>query len=265
MAKKKDDDDKQAEVEIVEDKAEVMPATVTPQEVVSSNNLFGTDDPSLVIERAEKVASALKDVLVKRGMLATIQGKEYVKVEGWQTLGSMMGVTAVVVSTEKIDDQGYKAKVEARTINGNVVGGAEAVCLKQEKNWASRDDYALLSMAQTRAISKALRGPLGFIVEMAGYKATPAEEMMGVTERIGDAPQAARPAVRPMTDKQKSYINRLVSDREIDKDTEELIKSSIETMSSMDASDLIEKLKSLPKKQEKGGNDDQTSLDDMPF
>ena len=32
-------------------------------------------------------------------------------------------------------------------------------------------------MAQTRAVSKALRLPLGFVMSIAGYEATPAEEM----------------------------------------------------------------------------------------
>jgi hypothetical protein len=72
---------------------------------------------------------------------------------------------------------GWEARVEARTLAGQVVGAAEAECLRTEKTWSSRDDYALRSMAQTRAVSKALRGPLGFVVTLAGYEATPAEEM----------------------------------------------------------------------------------------
>jgi hypothetical protein len=40
-----------------------------------------------------------------------------------------------------------------------------------------RDDYALRSMAQTRALSKCLRAPLGFIIQLAGFAATPAEEI----------------------------------------------------------------------------------------
>jgi hypothetical protein len=37
-------------------------------------------------------------------------------------------------------------------------------------------------MAQTRALSKALRLPLGFIVELAGFAATPVEEMDGIEQ-----------------------------------------------------------------------------------
>ena len=35
----------------------------------------------------------------------------------------------------------------------------------------------MMSMAQTRALGKAYRMALGWIMKMAGYEATPAEEM----------------------------------------------------------------------------------------
>jgi hypothetical protein len=146
--------------------------------------LFRTDDPVEVIERASKVATALRDVIERQGLVATIQGKKHPLVEAWTTLGSMLGVVPVVEWTRPVE-RGWEARVEARTLDGRVIGAAEAQCTKDERMWAKRDDYALRSMAQTRATSKALRGPLGFIVTLAGYSATPAEEMPA------DAPQAA--------------------------------------------------------------------------
>lgn len=140
--------------------------------------LFGTDDPVEVITRATSVADALKDVIVTRNLYTQVQGKAHVNVEGWQLLGSMLGVTAVCVATEPVDG-GFKATVEARTADGRVVGRADALCTKHEKRgpWKNADDYARLSMAQTRATSKALKGPLGFVISLAGYATTPAEEM----------------------------------------------------------------------------------------
>lgn len=139
-------------------------------------SLFRTDDPVEVVAKATAVADALKDVIKQRNLYAKIQGREHVKVEGWQLLGSMLGVTAVCVATEQVAN-GWKATVEARAGDGRVVGRADAVCTKDENQWKSRDDYARLSMAQTRATSKALKGPLGFVVSLAGYATTPAEEM----------------------------------------------------------------------------------------
>ena len=46
-----------------------------------------------------------------------------------------------------------------------------------ESRWAKAEDYAVRSMAATRATSKALRQPLGFVMTMAGFDTTPAEEM----------------------------------------------------------------------------------------
>lgn len=167
---------------------------LAPYQPPSPPTLFGTDDPSEVIVRATNVASALKDVLSSQGLTSTIQGSEHVRVEGWQLLGSMLGVTAVCVGTEPVDG-GYLATVEARACDGRVLGRADALCTKHEKRgpWKSADDYARLSMAQTRATSKALKGPLGFVVSLAGYQTTPAEEM---TFAVPDTP-VSKPQPQP--------------------------------------------------------------------
>jgi hypothetical protein len=159
--------------------------------------LFRTEDPVEVLERASRVAQALKSVIDKQGLVSRIQGREHVRVEGWTTLGSMLGVVPVVVWTKRTED-GWEARVEARTMDGRVVGAAEAMCSTAEKTWKTRDDYALRSMAQTRATSKALRGPLGFVVTLAGYEATPAEEM----------PSDAHMGSTPASTAQKSAVRR---------------------------------------------------------
>lgn len=162
--------------------------------------LFGTTDPVEVVQRAAGVADALKDVIVQRNLYSNIQGRNHIKVEGWQLLGSMLGVTAICVATEQVED-GWKATVEARTVDGRVVGRADALCTKQENRWRTADDYARLSMAQTRATSKALKGPLGFVISMAGYATTPAEEMPSEPER--------RPEPEPVAKLPAALVNEL--------------------------------------------------------
>lgn len=141
--------------------------------------LFGTDDPGAVIEAAKRAAEPLVDVIRKQNLSVKIGPSEHVRVEGWTLLGSMLGVFPFCVWTRKIDgdDGGWEARVEARTRGGDLVGAAEAECLRSEKTWAKREDYMLRSMAQTRATSKALRQPLGFVMQLAGFNPTPAEEM----------------------------------------------------------------------------------------
>lgn len=161
-----------ADLEVIEHQA---PAT-----------LFGSDDPTKVIEKASKIADALKDVIVKKKLVATISGKQHVLVDGWTLCGTMLGVFPVVVrTTELYQDEksiGFEAYTEARTITGAIVGAATARCTRTEGTWKSRADYALLSMAQTRSVSKAMRIPLGFIISMAGYETSPAEEVMDLQE-----------------------------------------------------------------------------------
>jgi hypothetical protein len=108
-------------------------------------------------------------------LISRISNRDHVKVEGWTLLGTMLGVFPVCVWTKERSD-GWEARVEARTLSGAIVGAAEAECLRSEKLWSNRDDYALRSMAQTRATSKALRQPLGFVMSLAGFDPTPAEE-----------------------------------------------------------------------------------------
>lgn len=64
-----------------------------------------------------------------------------------------------------------------RISNGEIVGQGFALCTNAEEIKVTFDEYAVLSMAQTRAIAKAFRNTIGFIMTAAGFDATPAEEM----------------------------------------------------------------------------------------
>ncbi len=158
--------------------------------------LFGTDDPGAVVAAATAAAKPLAEVVDRQRLYATISGRKHVRVEGWSLLGSMLGVFPVTVWTRKLDN-GWEARVEARTKNGEIVGAAEAQCDRSERMWANRDEYALRSMAQTRATSKALRQPLGFVMTLAGFDATPAEEMPREAAHQPDIIEAAEIILAP--------------------------------------------------------------------
>jgi hypothetical protein len=160
--------------------------------------LFGTDNPGLVIAKATEISDELARVLRDRHLCVSISGKEHVRVEGWTLLGSMFGVFPVTVWSRRFED-GWEARVEARTLAGAVVGAAESECLRGERRWAKADDYAIRSMAATRATSKALRQPLGFVMQLAGFEATPAEEIPA------EASYDPRPANTPPPAKRASH------------------------------------------------------------
>ena len=143
--------------------------------------------PEIVLEEAMKAAKALTDVIEKKTKKLTFNGKTYLQFEDWQTLGRFYGVTAVVRSTKHVeygegDDkvQGFEAICEALLVSTNqVISSAEAMCLNDEPNWTKKPLFQLKSMAQTRGCAKALRNVLAWVVVLAGYAPTPAEEMDG--------------------------------------------------------------------------------------
>ena len=70
------------------------------------------------------------------------------------------------------------------------------MCMDDESKWSDKPLFQLRSMAQTRAQAKALRNVLAWVVVMAGYAPTPAEEMDGQNSRNGAI--ASRMAYTPM-------------------------------------------------------------------
>jgi hypothetical protein len=156
------------------------PVAPTELEVYQANavTLFATSDPRTALARMTDIAAVLVDVVRERRLAVRISGREHLTAEAWTTLGAMLGVVPVVVWTRLNESgDGYIARVEARTLDGRVVGAAESECSRSESKWQNRDAFALRSMAQTRAISRALRAPLGMITVLAGYEPTPSEEM----------------------------------------------------------------------------------------
>lgn len=207
--------------------------------------LYGTTDPAAIVAAATQQATALADVIEAKHLYAVMgkdkDGRErrHVLYEGWALCGTLLGVYAVVEDVRPLPDHegawqaplikeewvsteggrrkqttvvrpgrgGWEARAEARTRDGAVVGADVAVCTWDEPRWESRTSAEVLGMAQTRAKSRALRGPLGFIVALAGYVATPAEEMRDAVAalpiNVGDGqlvdfgPYLARAALDP--------------------------------------------------------------------
>jgi hypothetical protein len=156
-------------VDVPEESVELVPVPVAA-------TLFLTSDPRTFLVKASEAADALAEMIRKQNLAVRIRGHEHVRVEGWTALGSLLGVFPVLVWTHPVED-GWEARVEARTRAGETVGAAESMCTRQESKWAKADDYAIRSMAATRATSKALRQPLGFVMALAGFDPTPLEEM----------------------------------------------------------------------------------------
>lgn len=144
--------------------------------------------PEDLLVAASDAAKALERVIaLNERPPIMFQGKRYLEFHHWQTIGKFYHVTARTFDAMPIEIGGvvgFKAKAEAvDEQTGQVVGSAEAYCLRDEPNWKTKPTFQLASMAQTRAASKALSNKFRFVAIVAGYEGTPSEEMTGETQR----------------------------------------------------------------------------------
>lgn len=153
--------------------------------------------PAEQMRLATDVAGLCKEIVTKTAV--EIQGRKYVKVEGWMSIATAHGCIASageVVQTEK----GVSAIGQVRRMSDGIVlcqaegyvGADETTWYGGEKSYydqglrktvtkmmPKRDDYAIRAMAQTRAISRACRTAFAHVVVLmdAGLQTTPAEEV----------------------------------------------------------------------------------------
>ena len=135
--------------------------------------------PSFLMRQATDVASVCREIVTKTAM--NIQGRKYVRYEGWLALARAFGCTVGTHDVEKVEG-GIRAMADVRRISdGTILATAEGFVGEDEKMWAGRPLYARRAMAQTRAASRACRAAFSFVVVMidAGLSTTPAEEMGG--------------------------------------------------------------------------------------
>jgi len=148
---------------------------------------------SVKVGVATNVANCLSDLiksqgLVKKGLNKKDPEAEYVLVEGWEVLGTMLGIVPVTEVVEKITNdkgkvRGFKARAylyrnpimeHGEIVKGTLIATTEASATVEG---FQKDTASMMSMAQTRALGKCYRMALSWIMKMAGYEGTPAEEM----------------------------------------------------------------------------------------
>ena len=148
-------------------------------ELATSAKPMGSDEYREAVAEAGEKAKVLAEVVESCNLYATIGGRKYLTVEAWQTIGVGYGITARVDWTRPLEGGGWEARAVAVNASNMEVGAAECEAGRpDDKPWDSRPSYQQRSMAQTRAISKSLRSCLSWIVVLAGYSPTPAEEMI---------------------------------------------------------------------------------------
>jgi hypothetical protein len=191
---------------------------------------FGADD--IGMDRGLRIANQLDAIIREKDLAVQIGQGEHLRVEAWCACAAMVGVSPRTVWTKRLPEtgplEGYIARVEVVQIaTGRIIGAAEAGCFTDERmgsraRWT--EQHAVMSMAQTRATSKAIGQVLRWIPVLAGYSGTPAEEMPrdmpeAAPKRAAASPTAANleyteqnkearaPARHhPITEKQKKLL-----------------------------------------------------------
>ena len=149
--------------------------------------------PNAIVQDAQNKADMLYNVVEKQHLYQEIRGKKYLQLEAWQTLGKFCNVIGEIEWVKPVDlwdAKGFEARAiikmtevstdeegNTHTKVGDTIAVAESMCMDDEPNWQGKPIFQLKSMAQTRALSKAYRSCLSFIVALAGYAVSPAEEM----------------------------------------------------------------------------------------
>jgi len=151
--------------------------------VYNANTIAPADNVKL----ATDVAGICKEIVTRTAQ--NIQGRRYVRVEGWQAIATAHGCVASARDVERVAT-GFRCIGEIRRIeNGAVISTAEGFVGDDEPVWSGgtangktyqpRPEYAKRAMCQTRAISRACRSAFAHVVVMMneGLETTPAEEV----------------------------------------------------------------------------------------
>ncbi len=135
-----------------------------------------------------RVAQSIQEHVKDKKLTMTFKGKDgtpnvYPLVEAWQFCGALLGLFPKLVSTRDLSKENvlkYEATVEIiEQSTGKTIGSGVAICSNAESGKQYFQEYAILSMAQTRATGKAFRLCLGWIMKAAGFEPAPAEEIEG--------------------------------------------------------------------------------------
>lgn len=136
--------------------------------------------PQQVMTMVSQVAAATKSLV--GNSIINLQGKKYIKVEGWQAIAAAHGCTVTADEVNAIEG-GITALARVRRLRDNAVLGQAEGYVGNDEVWGKRPMYARRAMAQTRAISRACRNAFAHVVvamnseHATGFETTPAEEV----------------------------------------------------------------------------------------
>ena len=184
------------------------------QSNVDNHTALFSQDPEKAYREAQRLVNVVASMCTGPGYLVNIRGKQYPKIEWWTSVSASLGLFPRVLYSKRLDREdeiAYEAKVEVHR-NGQIIASGEAMCSNREERWRNADEYAIKSMAITRASGKSYRIPLSFLAVMAGLEVTPAEEMplQDISTSIPKQSRANNQEEQWATEKQASAVRGLI-------------------------------------------------------
>ena len=155
-------------------------------------------EPREAMARGDAIAMACRAAILKNSI--QLRGKKYITIEGWQTLARGGDLSPRIDEVEELENGDMRAVCSLiRLSDGAMISRAEGYVGVDEPTWASRPRHARRAMAQTRAISRACRSGLGWVVPLmdGSLSTTPAEEMDHILPAPTTYTPTAAPATRP--------------------------------------------------------------------
>jgi len=70
----------------------MVPLENQPPQMLVQLGTLQASTPAALVSGATQIADTLATIIRKNKLASTIQGKEYVRVEGWTTLAALLGV-----------------------------------------------------------------------------------------------------------------------------------------------------------------------------
>jgi len=142
------------------------------------NALTTIPSNSEVYRASTDAAGLCREIVLKTAQ--NIQGRKYVKVEGWQAIAIAHGCAASADEVQRVNDEGMSGfravGIVRRMSDGAEIARAEGFLGDDEVVWSKRPVYARRAMVQTRAISRACRSAFAHVVVLiaANLSTTPA-------------------------------------------------------------------------------------------
>jgi hypothetical protein len=151
--------------------------------------------------KAKNLTNVIENNKGKYVVVISENSPPFLKYEAWATIAAGYNTAASIADDAELlyDHDGTTiigAKVHAvvhNIVTGTVTGGAIGYCMFAEKGWGNRTLNQIVSMAGTRAASKALRLMFSWVVVLAGYEPTPYDELdETIIEEMRNRTPAAR-------------------------------------------------------------------------